>query len=483
MKITLIQPDVTDVPFPPLGLLSIGTILKVDGHSVKVLIPKVINGALIDEIIENKPDIIGFSITTPLYHYVKKIINLLKRTNTKAKLIAGGPHVTALPEHTIAGLNLNIGVIGEGEETIIEVIKNIDKNRDLESVKGIGYRIKETIIINDERELIQNIDTIPFPNRDLINYEKFLKPPGLIRGYPKMRTAHILSARGCIYNCIFCNIQLTFKNTMRKRSVENVIKEIKYLKNSYDIDSILFSDELFTSDRKWVYKFCQRYEEEAINLEWGCQTRVHPICEELLTVMKKAGCVQVEFGVESGSQDVLNSMNKALSIDHIKNAFYLAKKVGLRRLATFMIGFPGEMESDLRKTKHFAQEIKPDFASFFFTIPFPGTKLYDKAIKNKWINHDPDFKQEWFIRQSKMPIMEVNISKKKICNFRSRMQNRFLLRNYKEYLKKPAFLFSLVNSMLKNPCSMMKAFILSLKTRRLDHIIEVLAENYCTVKS
>jgi len=482
VKISLIQAEVTDTPFPPLGLLSLATILKEMGHEVKVYSPVDGDDSFIPEIREQDPALVGFSVTTAQYRRVANIIDELRQTGVKSTLCAGGPHVTALPAESIENLGIDFVVIGEGEMTIKEVVGRLSSGKELDGVAGTAHRTDGDVKINDERELISDLDSLPFADRDFVDFEKCLRPPGIIRGYPTRRSAAVMSGRGCAYDCIFCNSELMFKRKIRKRSVENVIEEIKFLGDKYKLDAIFFPDEAFTVKKDWVFNFCERFKREGLKLKWACQMRVHPIDEDVLLALKDAGCVQVEFGVESGSLKVIEILRKRITPEQVEHAFSLAKKVGLRRLATFMLGNPEEEPEDLRMTESLAKKIKPDYVSFFYTVPYPGTRLYQMAIDNGWIEHDPDFKQEWFIRQTQFPIMEINIKKEELCEFRSKLQNSFFLSNYMGYLKNLFFIMEVILSLLRHPSTFFRSIALLVKTHRLDHVIETIFKNYYLVK-
>ena len=271
MRISFVQAEVTDTPFPPLGLLSVATILKDMGHEVKVYSPEIEDDSFIGEIQKENPDLVGFSITTAQYRRVADIIDKLKQGNVTSTLCAGGPHVTALPSETIENLGLDLAVIGEGEHTIKDVIERLSTTGSLVDIPGIAFRSDGGVKVNDERELIPDLDTIPIVDRDLIDFERCLRPPGIIRGYPTRRSAAIMSGRGCAYDCIFCNSELMFRRRIRKRSVDNVIDEIKYLTEKYSLDAIFFPDEAFTVKKEWVFDFCEKFKREGLKLEWACQ--------------------------------------------------------------------------------------------------------------------------------------------------------------------------------------------------------------------
>jgi radical SAM superfamily enzyme YgiQ (UPF0313 family) len=247
-----------------------------------------------------------------------------------------------------------------------------------------------------------------------------------------------------------------FGRTVRRRSVDNVISELKYLVDNYKVDGIWFIDDTFTVDYKWVMQFCERLKTENLNIKWGCQCRVNTVTEEVLTAMKDAGCVQLDFGVESGSERILNVLKKGTTSDMICNAFKITKKVGLKTLATFMIGNPQETMEDLEKTLALAKEIKPDFISFFHTTPFPGTELMEMCIDNGWIKK-MDYSK---LGLKYKPELKINFSDKELIKIRARFQNSFIFTNYWNAIKNPKYVTHLLKILFTSPSS----FYYGLKT-------------------
>jgi radical SAM superfamily enzyme YgiQ (UPF0313 family) len=188
--------------------------------------------------------------------------------------------------------------------------------------------------------------------------------------------------------------------------------------------------------------------------------------------MKRAGCVQLEFGVESGSARVLDILRKQSTPDQVRRVFKHAKDAGLRTLATFMVGSPGEEMDDIKLTETLATEINADYTAFFFIVPYPGTELFHMAIDRGWIPSDPDYSSGWFIRQTDYPVMSINFTPRELSRIRGRLQNKFLLRNYLGYLKSGTFIWRITKSVCLHPLSIMAACYKSLRTNRMDHLLE-----------
>lgn len=477
MKISLICPRVIDAPMPPLGILYIAAVLEKEGHKVQVFdVSFREENEFLEKLIKFKPDLIGLSVSTTQLNYAKGISNILRKKLSETPIVCGGVHVTALPIESLKELNADFAVIGEGEYTMLDLCDKLESGDSLDTVKSLVYKKDGKIVQNERRELIENLNELPFPARHLIDFEWYLIPPGPIRGNWLKRATTLITSRGCPYRCIYCGSNLIFGKKVRRRSVDNVIAEIEYLEDVYKIDGMWFLDDTFTLNKKWVIDFCRKLRKNKINLTWGCQTRVNAIPEDLLVEMKRSGCVQLDVGVESGSEKILNVLQKDTNPKMIENTFGIAKKVGVRTMASFMVGNPEETMDDINKTLELAKKINPDFTLFFFTTPFPGTKLNKMAIENQWIK-DTDY-SNWLIRQTDTPIMEINFTGNELTKIRSELQNKFVFRNYISTLRDPAYVLNFLLLSLKYPKGLITGFKKAMKSKRFDDVIYSFLEEY-----
>lgn len=396
-----------------------------------------------------RPEIVGVSSTTPQYVLAKNLIERLKSDLPTAFYVCGGVHVTALPETSLRELGIDCVVLGEGEYTMREVCERLESGRSLEDVKGIAYLDgdKRGVTVNERRPLIENLDEIPFPAWHLLDLERYLAPPGPIRGLWLERCIHMICSRGCPYRCIFCGSNLIFGRRVRHRSVKNVIDEISLLTDRYRIDGVWFMDDTFTVNSRWVIDFSRALRDNRINVKWGCQARVNTVSEAILREMRQSGCSQLDFGVESGSAKVLRTLTKDTDPKMAREAFRLTKGLGLRALATFMIGNPGETIEDIAMTFELAKEIAPDYVNFYYATPYPGTTLYDMAIKNGWITN-LDY-SDFLVRYE--PVMNINFQKDELVKIRSRLQNAFVMQNFRSYLSNPICVSKILLLLLKYP--------------------------------
>tara|TARA_Y100000310_G_scaffold233944_1_gene236829 strand:+ start:701 stop:2230 length:1530 start_codon:yes stop_codon:yes gene_type:complete len=474
MKVVLIWPRLErDTNFPPLGILYVAAVLEQSNHKL-LIIDGTIKKEEIEKINNFNPDLIGVSITTSLEKNAKESINTLKQHINKP-IVIGGVHITALMKDIFKEFDVAYAIYGEAEYSMRDFCNAFEKNEDLKDIKGLMYKKNNQIILNPSREPIQNLDELPFPARHLLDFSYYLSPPGSIRGeWLKNGGTTIMSSRGCPFQCIYCGSQTTFGRKVRRRSVDNVFNEIVKLKQDYNLDGLWFVDDTFTLDNKWVIELCKKITEKNLKLKWACHVRVDTLNEEMLREMKRAGCVQVEMGIESGSDKVLTALKKGVKTERVIEAFKLIKKVGLSSLATFIIGSPEETKEDVQKTLDFAKKIKPDFALFFNLIPFPGTELYEMAKKNNWIKNENY--AEWL--QFNEPVMTINLSKEEQSQLRNKLQDSFLLNNYKRIIFNPKILYNVLTLTLTHPRSLMKGITNLAKKKNLDAFIYGFLESY-----
>jgi radical SAM superfamily enzyme YgiQ (UPF0313 family) len=366
-----------------------------------------------------------------------------------------------------------------------EICERLGQNKDLEGVSGVYYRKNDQILFHGLAPVILDMDALPIPKRELLpDCLWYLTPPGFIRGSFNWGIATIMSGRGCPYNCLFCASQNIFGRGVRRRSVQNIMKEIRYLKEKYNIKGLFFLDDTFTVNDDWLKEFCLALKGESYKLIWGCQARGDTITEEKLGLMKEAGCVQVDVGVESGNDVILGNLNKNEKVDDLRRGFAIAKKMGIKTFASFIIGNPGEGIKEIEDTKKFALEIKPNMTGFCILVPYPGTPLYDLAKKNGWFTKtgEEGFSNNWSNKQSEMPIMSIGLPPEVLVKKRIELENIFFWQNHKiiflAFLKNPRYLWQMVVSLLKNFKASYRILILVLKTGKLRLFIEECYQNF-----
>lgn len=403
MKVVLINPNYRtklgsnekiSAILPPLGIAYIAAVLRSNKIDVSIIDMNAENldiSAVLKKISALNPEIIGITATTPQINKVYALSESIKKLNNNIYLVVGGPHPTSLPLEVMNNKNIDFAVIGEGELTILELCKNIEKKSKLfKNIDGLVFRAKRKIILNKPRKLIENLDDIPFPAIDLLPLDKYHS------AYSKYeKFANILTSRGCPGLCLYCNKKI-FGFNVRMRSAKNIFSEIKYLHEKYGYREFHIVDDLFTQDRKRVMEFCNLINKEKLKIYWklGNGVRVGSVDYDLLKIMKQAGLYSLSFGIESGNQKILNNMKKGQTLQMCKNAVEWSNKLGLFTIGFFMIGNLGENEKTIRETIDFSKTLPLDVAQFSILVPFPGTEVRaiiekkGKILEKDWGKYD-----------------------------------------------------------------------------------------------
>lgn len=387
---------------PPLALMLLASHLLKNGLSVEIADPKSeasVSGEIKDNIVNQilkqieggKPCIVGISCYTPEYNDVISLASKIKTFDEHIKVIVGGVHATLRPqEFFFKGSPVDFVVIGEGELTLFELAQAILKgDKDFRNIFGIGYYDEEKngYVQTEARPLIHDLDALPFPAYEKVDMKYYTAPnPYSVRGL-FLSSFYILVGRGCPAQCTFC-VSAELRRTvapgksLRCRSAKNVVDEIELLKSRYSIDAFYFIDDNFTLRRDLVSDICEELIHRKIKLIWSCSARINTLSEKLLLTMKKAGCVQVDLGVESGSETVLKRLKKGITVKQIKEIFTICHKIGMRTFANILVNIPGETEEEINETLQLLDEIKPSVTSFNIFIPYLGTEIYNNHNLN-----------------------------------------------------------------------------------------------------
>ena len=489
MKVTLVNAQVLDGNnvVPPLGLLYVAAVLEKAGHKVQIFdADPEFQDSMLKEIRDFGPELIGLSFLTVAYERAFNLCKTLKKELPDVKYCAGGVHTTVKPHDTLKEMDLDFIVVGEGELTMEDICNRLDKKESINDAKGIMYRENGEVVENERRELIQDLDSIPFPARHLIDMAPYLKPPGIIRGYAEKNQTTIVTSRGCPFKCICCGSHNIFGRRTRRRSVKNVVDEIEHLKKTLDIRGVYYCDDTFTLSSKWVKEYCRDLNSRDFKIKWGCQSRVDQTDRELMQTMKGSGLVQLDFGVESGSEKILKVLGKGGAGDRtsqIKQSFALCKELGIRTLATFIIGNPEETKADIEESFQVAKDIQADYTAFYFLTPYPGTDIYNMAIEKGWLDPNIPFSEIWAHRQPELPLMAITFGKEELRDIRKKLQNHFFKKNYLSGATGNISFYSILSTILfRHPTVFLTAFGRFLRTGRIDYIVETLNAEYWRMK-
>lgn len=380
--VTLVYPyfrpfnDKSIFRFPPLGLGYIAAYLKQNNISVDLVDCAFLSQEeALEKVRRSNPKIIGIYTMFSMKDKAIQIAKLL-RGNCEL-LVAGGPLPTLNPEEFLQ--DFDVVVIREGEETMLKLVREVEKDADLSRVRGIAYREKDKMKLTPPREFIQNLDSIPFPARELFDNQAYKNHFSKKFGYT---ITSLITSRGCPFNCDFCS-QPIFGNKFRTRSPANIVDEIETV-YALGYERIWFADDCFTLSRKRLIDICNEIIQRRIRIDWECLSRVDTIDREMTEKMKQAGCVRVFFGIESGNDSVLALMNRLVTTKQAKEAVHATKQSGIQVGAFFILGYPGETDETVLDTVRFASSLPLDYLSFTFPYPIPGTPLYDR-VKDKMI--------------------------------------------------------------------------------------------------
>jgi len=392
MKILLVTPPFSEEErygklsavgtlYPPLGLAYIAAIGKNQGHQVTVIESEA-TGHTFEEIYAEaerlQPDLIGMPTFLNTIQRCFRIADEIKKRLPRTKILLGGVQVTLNPQEAVKRDSIDYLIMGEGEKSFADLLSALEKNSPLSSVAGLAWKDKQKISFNQAQPLINDLDALPLPARELFPMERYHSSSQL-RG---KRTLHMMTSRGCPFRCTYCTSHMTFGKTFRFHSAKRVLEEMVILKDKYKADTIQFYDETFTLNRNRVIQLCDEIKRNKIKIAWACFTRVNLVDEELLKKMRSAGCYQIFYGVEAATQRLLNVIKKDITLEQIANAFKWSKLAGIETLASFMIGLPTETKEEALKTIDLAIKINADYAQWQKTTPFPGTELYDICEKH-----------------------------------------------------------------------------------------------------
>jgi len=379
-------------PYFTYSLPLVGAALEKAGYKVEILDFELykhkINNINLSKLILSKEfDIVGISGLITSYSFIQNIIHIIKKQYPKKKVILGGALASSIPEHTLNIMGADIIVYGEGIITIVNLMNTLNTKQSLKSVKGIYYRDKGKIIKTEPQPLVRNLDELPRPAYNLMDMKKYINNPDKYAGFK--RSLPFFTSFGCTGRCTFC-FRLYGKCSYRMYTIPRVIRDMKFLIKKYKIKHFELIDEHFLVARERVKKLCKEMIKQKLKVTWSCAARADSIDPEIVGIIKKAGCIFVGIGIESGSQRILDNMKKDVKVDQVKKALRILRKAKLAHGGTMMFGMVGENRQTIQKTIEFCKEMKHD-APFFWTTPYPGTEIYNNLKKEGKIKDEKAF--------------------------------------------------------------------------------------------
>jgi anaerobic magnesium-protoporphyrin IX monomethyl ester cyclase len=380
VKVALIYPyfhpanDNSIFRFPPLGLGYIAAALKKGGFDVELVDCTFLElNQSLQKVVDAKPQVVGFYCMFSMKKTTIELAQTLRKLlGHDCMFVVGGPLPSWAPENFLGAFD--VVAVGEGEQTMVELAQAATSGMSLSEVKGIIYRRDDRTVSTSPRAFIENLDNLAFPTRDQFDNEAYKKYYKNRFGYT---TTSMITSRGCPFSCDFCSRPI-FGADMRTRSVENIVDEAEAIAG-LGYERIWFADDCFTLNSKHLIAVCDELVKRHVDVAWECLSRVDTMDSDLAAAMKRAGCIRVFFGIESGNNSVLGLMNKHITTGQAKEAVHVAKAAGLKTGAFFIIGYPGETDKTVLDTVRFASALPLDYLSFTLPYPIPGTPLYERV--------------------------------------------------------------------------------------------------------
>ena len=390
---------------PPLAVLILGTYLRSEGfknvHCLDAQLDNLSPEKTVERLVELKPDLVGFTVWTDFWYSAWKTIELLKEKLPDCKVILGGPHCSVFPKASLEASAADYVVRGDGEELLLNVVKSLSSRQPVTEQPGL-YRKENGRVLEPFCDLATVVDPskIPFPDRLLLPYQRYTS----VLSSKDFETTMVTS-RGCPHKCNFCKMDV---QKVYCRTAEQVVEEFRAIE-ALGITDVQIYDDTFTWSKKRVIEMCQGLIDANIKVNWAIRDRVKRADPDIYKLMKKAGCYRIHFGVETGSEPILEATGKATTLLEAEQALALAKQEDFATMAYYMFGFPDETLEDAQKTIDFSLKLDADYSLFNIVIPYPGTSLYDLALARDIIPYDfwldytenpvPDFKIPHLIEQ------------------------------------------------------------------------------------
>jgi anaerobic magnesium-protoporphyrin IX monomethyl ester cyclase len=415
--------------YPPIGLLCVAAYLRERG-------PAGVEVGVLDSVVENlddagieaclrreAPDVVATQALSFTLLDALAVVRIAKQVNPDVVTVVGGRHCDIYPAETAALPGVDFVVTGEGEQAFTELIRNLADPARLESIQGLTFKRGERLIHNPPA-VIDDLDALPFPARDLTPYRDYR----FLLAKKSMYTT-LITSRGCPYGCTFCD---EGRKKFRPLSAARVVEEILHCKRTLGIDQFFVFDSTFTVNRQRVLDICDLLVKHQAKVTFDIRSRVDLMDDEMLDALKKAGCIRIQYGVESGNDRVLRAINKRIAVQLTRDVVRMTRRHGFEILCDFMIGLPGETEAEIEDTIQLALELPIDYAQFAITVPYPNTSLYRYGIQKGLFN---DYWREFSLDPTpafQPRIWEEQLSREQLI--------KLLMRAYKSFYLRPGYI-------------------------------------------
>ncbi len=444
---------------PSMGLLLLAAVVRKMGLTTKIIDAPSLNlgySETMERIFESPPLFLGITAVTTSVYKAAKLAGMVKERDSRIITIIGGPHLTAVPEETMRRFpEFDIGVIGEGEATVTELFDKFkglvtdgvlisrgkwdELSKELEGIRGLILRENGSFRVTDKRDTIKDLDSLPLPAWDLLpGFPGNYKPAAF--KYRKLPATYVLTSRGCPHKCIFCDTSV-FSRQFRYFSAEYMIEMIMLLYNQYGIREISFEDDTFLTFKKRLVRICESLIREKLDISWSCNGRVHGVDRDILSLMKRAGCWQISYGIESGDQGILDFADKHIKLEQVERAIALTSEAGILSKGFFILGFPFDSDETIERTIGFAKRLKLNDISVSMMTPFPGSQMYEIGQKHGTINTD------W----QSMNLLETVFIPDGLTKEKLEYYNRKFL---KEFYLRPRIMLNYMERVMTNPKSL-----------------------------
>lgn len=376
---------------------------------------------------EFQPQIVAITMPTPAYLHGLETAYRAKKVNGDTWVVVGGPHPSAFARETVLEKDVDFAVSGEGEMAFTHLVRTLERGGDLKQIGGVAFQLDDDAVhYNSRKTLIDNLDDIPFPARDLLPMDRYV-----ITG-PKRTTGrrggNMITSRGCPYDCTFCESKVLWTRATRLRSVENIVDEIQECNQRYGIGEINFHDDILPMKRDRTLELCKEIRKRKLDVNWVCMSRANFVWDDVMLEMRKAGCKKIMFGFESGSNEILKIIKKKATIEQAREAVKICRRARIKVMGSFMIGNVGENEETVRQTIDFAKELDLDTASFFVAMPYLGTELFQQAKAKGYLQNEIQWKDFAVLGSSNPPMVLPDLPPQRLLELQAQAIREFYLR-------------------------------------------------------